>query len=89
MLTSWTLRVKLGWFKSSSEVPRGKPGFYYSHYSQQLFSFLFFSRYFDVSGGQERLGVPAVGSHSALRYSANFLLAALSLLFQTEAVAPA
>lgn len=90
MPTSWTVRAQLGRFKSSSQVPRGKPGFYYSHYSHLLFCFLFFSRYLDVSGGQEseRLGVPALGSHSTPRYSANFLLTALFLLFHTKAVAP-
>ena len=91
MLTSWTVRAQLGQFKSSSQVPRGKPGFYYSHYSHLLFCFLFFSRYLDMSGGQEseRLGVPALGSCSTPRYSANFLLTALFLPFHNEAVAPA
>lgn len=43
-----------------------------------------------MSGGQEsgRLGVPALGSRSTPRYSANFLLAALFLQFHNEAVAP-
>lgn len=87
MLTSWTMRAQLGQFKSSSQVPRGKPGFYYSHYSHLLFCFLFFSIYLDMSGGQEseRLGVPALGSCStAPRYSTNFLLTALCLHFTAK-----
>lgn len=42
-----------------------------------------------MSGGQEGeiLGVPALGSHSTPRYSANFLLTALFLPFHNEAPA--
>lgn len=41
MLTSWTVKAQLGQFKSSSQVPAGKPGFYNSLYSDLLFGFLF------------------------------------------------